>query len=89
MRDARFRSFVDGAPDAVVIADRTGIIVIANESAATLFGYPRDALEGQPIGLLLPERFYDGNVAGCTTLREASRWERGADRDRPRVHGDG
>ena len=56
MRDAekRFRGLVDAAPDAVVLADEAGTIVLVNSQTEELFGYEREALIGQPIETLLP-----------------------------------
>ncbi|PYV14774.1 MAG: hypothetical protein DMG07_11210, partial [Acidobacteria bacterium] len=44
-------------PDAIVIAGQDGRITLANTQAERLFGYSRAELLGQPVELLLPERF--------------------------------
>jgi len=50
----QFRALLEGAPDALIIADEAGRIQIANSQAALLFGYAVDELLGQPVELLLP-----------------------------------
>jgi PAS domain S-box-containing protein len=51
------RRVLDSAPDALLIINRTGDIVFANQQVETLFGYPVAELVGQKVELLLPERF--------------------------------
>jgi len=53
--DAKFQHLLESAPDALVIVDDTGRIVIANHQAEALFGYDRSELIGQSVDLLLPE----------------------------------
>jgi PAS domain S-box-containing protein len=55
--DSRFRRLLESAPDAIVIVDRAGRIQIVNRQAEVLFGYPREALLGEPLERLVPERF--------------------------------
>jgi two-component system NtrC family sensor kinase len=54
--DTRFQALLEAAPDAIVIVDAAGRIVIANSQAERLFGYDRALLIGQPVDVLLPER---------------------------------
>jgi PAS domain S-box-containing protein len=44
------------SPDAVVIVDEQGTIVLVNEQTEVLFGYPRSELLGQPVERLVPDR---------------------------------
>lgn len=61
-RDARFRGMVEAAPDAIVIADGTGRIVLVNAQTEILFGYSREEMLGQAVEMLLPERFRQAHV---------------------------
>lgn len=54
--EQRFRALLDNAPDAMVMIGRGGQIVMVNAQAERLFGYPRDALVGQLVEMLIPER---------------------------------
>jgi PAS domain S-box-containing protein len=55
----KFRGLLEAAPDAIVIVDPTGRIVLANSQADKLFGYLRSDMIGQPVEMLLPEGVRD------------------------------
>ncbi len=52
----RFHAVLDNAPDAIVIVNGTGRIVLFNAQARSLFGHETAAVIGAPIELLLPQR---------------------------------
>lgn len=60
--EARFGGLLESLPDAIIMANGSGRIVLANTQAEALFGYPRDALRGQPLEQLMPPRFRDRHV---------------------------
>ncbi len=60
--EARFRGLLEAAPDSVVIVDQGGTIQMVNRQVEVLFGYPREELLGQPVEVLMPERFHGRHV---------------------------
>lgn len=54
--DSFFESVLESAPDAMVIVDDDGHIVIVNGEAERMFGYARSELLGERIELLVPDR---------------------------------
>jgi PAS domain S-box-containing protein len=57
LAEERFRQVVEAAPSGMVMANGEGRIILVNAQVETFFGYTREELIGQPIEMLVPERF--------------------------------
>lgn len=55
--EKQFLGLLEAAPDAMVIVDQDGTILLVNAQAERLFGYTRAELLGQAVEILMPERF--------------------------------
>ena len=64
--DQQFKQLLESAPDAIVIVDGTGKIIIVNSQTQKLFGYSREELVGRSIELLLPARYREKHPAHRT-----------------------
>lgn len=59
--EGKFKALLEAAPDAMVIVDGSGAISLINAQTEKIFGYPRRELLGQPVEVLVPERFRDSH----------------------------
>jgi PAS domain S-box-containing protein len=57
-----FRGLLESAPDPIIIVDEQGLIRIVNRQTEVAFGYARAELFGQPVEVLLPDRFRAAHV---------------------------
>ena len=64
--EKKFRSVFEGAYDAILVADQAGRITMINKQLSSKFGYTEFELIGQPIEILIPERFRKSHVGHRT-----------------------
>jgi PAS domain S-box-containing protein len=69
---AKYRGLLEAAPDAMVVVNQAGEIVLLNVQAEKQFGYSRDELVGQQVKNIIPEGFAERLIAdGTRTAAEA------------------
>jgi protein-histidine pros-kinase len=64
---------LEAVPDAIVVVDGYGFIVFINATAQGLFGYAERACLGQPVEMLLPDRYRGGHEAVRQSFAAAHR----------------
>ena len=62
--EARLRSILESANDAIVMSDSRGVMLLLNRAAERIFGYSQEEAVGQPLTLLMPERYRKAHAAG-------------------------
>jgi PAS domain S-box-containing protein len=70
-----FRLAVEACPNGMLMIDQAGIIVLVNTEIEQLFGYSREELVGQSVGILVPARLRSQHIKHCDefTLRPETR----------------
>ncbi len=67
--EERFRSVVESAPDAIILADQHGNILSWNHAAQGMFQYSAQELLGQPLTVIMPPRYRAAHEEGFRRLR--------------------
>jgi PAS domain S-box-containing protein len=66
-----FRAVLEAAPDAMIIADPEGHIVLVNAQAEKVFGYARAEMLGRPVEMLIPASYRHAHVSWRAGYRAA------------------
>jgi PAS domain S-box-containing protein len=74
--EERFRSLVESATDAIVVADGRGIMMSWNQSASALFGYSDEEAIGQPLTFLMAKRYRLAHEANLARIQSRSKEQR-------------
>ena len=70
--EARYRGLLEAAPDAMVVVNQDGEIVLLNLQAERTFGYRRDELVGQQVRNIIPTGFAERLIADGTRTAAAA-----------------
>src|SRR6266480_3079148 len=62
MKKEKLKGLLEAAPDAMIIANEKGQIVLVNRQTELLFGYGRSELINQPVEILIPIDFRKKHV---------------------------
>ena len=77
LSDPRLAQLVRELADAVVIADRDGVIIFWNQAATRLFGWSVAEATGQSLDLIIPERLQDRHWAGYVRVMKSGHTDYG------------
>jgi PAS domain S-box-containing protein len=64
------RRLLDGAPDAILLSDRAGVVRYWNEAATRLFGFTADEAIGRSMDFIVPERLRGRHWDGWKQVME-------------------
>ena len=64
----RAEDLLEAAPDAMVVVDQSGRMILANAQTERLFGYRREEILGRNVEFLIPSRFHERHQAHRTTF---------------------
>jgi PAS domain S-box-containing protein len=68
--DRLCRQIVENSQDAMIFADRDGMIRLWNRGAETVFGYGADEVLGQSLDVIIPDRLRDRHWEGYRKVME-------------------
>jgi PAS domain S-box-containing protein len=71
--ETRFRMLLESAPDAMVIVNSEGLIVLSNAKTEGIFGYSPVELVGQPVEILMAPALRDGHMGHRASFAAAPR----------------
>jgi PAS domain S-box-containing protein len=78
MQDAVYRRIVEQTTDAVIFADREGLVRIWNRGAQAVFGFTGDEALGQSLDIIIPEELRKRHWEGYNRAIEAGRTRLGS-----------
>jgi PAS domain S-box-containing protein len=89
LRHELVEAVVESAPNAIVVVDLDGSIVLVNRQAEQLFGYAREDLFGRSVDMLVPDRYRGHHTYRTGFMSEPRKRAMGAGRDLYALHRDG
>jgi PAS domain S-box-containing protein len=90
LADERFKLTVESSPSGMLMIDRGGRVVLVNREIERMFGYTREELIGQPVDVLVPQRYREAHPGHrAAFFADPQRRPMGASRDLHGVRKDG
>jgi len=68
LEEKHAEDLLEAAPDAMVVVDQSGRMILANAQTERLFGYRREEILGRNVEFLIPPRFHERHQAHRTTF---------------------
>ncbi|WP_233522920.1 bifunctional diguanylate cyclase/phosphodiesterase [Peribacillus saganii] len=62
--ESKFRSVIESATDAIILADRKGSMISWNKGAESMFGYKDKEVIGKNLEMIIPERYREAHQSG-------------------------
>ncbi|MBI5602553.1 MAG: PAS domain S-box protein [Deltaproteobacteria bacterium] len=66
--EAKFYSVAQSVNDAMISCDPSGEITFWNQAAVDMFGYQEEEVLGQPLTMLIPERYREAHLKGMERI---------------------
>lgn len=63
-----YKKIIDASQDAIIMADKNGILRLWNDGAQSIFGYSADEAVGKTLDLIIPDRFRERHWIGYTEV---------------------
>ena len=74
-----YQQIIEGAQDAIVFADKEGIIRLWNSGAEAIFGYSEEEAIGETLDLIVPEKLREKHWEGYSKVMETGVTQYGSD----------
>ena len=74
-----YQQIIEGAQDAIVFADKEGIIRLWNSGAEAIFGYSAEEAIGETLDLIVPEKLREKHWEGYSRVMETGVTKYGSD----------
>lgn len=89
--ELQFRSVVEASPNAIIMVDALGNIILCNSETSNMFGYSKDELQGVSLNILLPDKYQQSHSVQVKAFVETlpDRHKMGLGRELYGIHKDG